>query len=137
MTTRMPFGKWRGTLLTDIDVQYLNWLLTIDLRPRLRAEVAAEVQRRRDERENERRWRNWEQNRAGEEQQRRATADLPKTRDVDGAMALAIITRGYRSLSLEVHPDRGGDPEQMKRVNAAATWLREVCSRALPETSKT
>ncbi len=132
MTTRMPFGKWRGTLLTDIDVQYLDWLLTIDLRPRLRAEVAAEVQRRRDERENERRWRNWEQNRAGEEQQRRATADLPKTRDVDGVVALEIIKRGYRLLSLEAHPDRGGSTARMQAINSAASWLREVCGRALP-----
>ncbi len=136
MTTRMPFGKWRGTLLTDIDGEYLDWLLTIGLRPRLREAVADEVQRRKDERENERRWRNWQQHQAWEEQQRRAAAALPKARGIDGAVAQEIITKGYRLLSLQAHPDRGGTTQQMQAVNLAADWLRETVRRALPETSK-
>ncbi len=127
----MPFGRWRGVPLTDIDGQYLDWLTTIELRPWLRDAVEAELQRRKDERECERRWRNWQEQRTWEQQ--RARAEPPKApRNVDGVVALEIIKRGYRLLSLEAHPDRGGSTARMQAINSAASWLREVCGRALP-----
>ena len=35
-----------------------------------------------------------------------------------------VVSAGYRSLAKEHHPDRGGDPEAMKDLNAAVAKLR-------------
>ncbi len=113
--TRMPFGKWRGYALEEINEEYLDWLTTIDLRPWLRREVEAELERRRGQEERQ--------------------APQRETRGVDKGVALEIVTRGYRVLSLETHPDRGGDLERMKAVNGAARWLRESIGRMLPGAS--
>ncbi len=43
------------------------------------------------------------------------------------------IKKAYRKLALEMHPDRGGDPEQLKRVNAAYAILGDTEKRKLYE----
>jgi len=37
----------------------------------------------------------------------------------------SIIKTAYRKLAMETHPDRGGNPEQFKRVQAAYEILEE------------
>lgn len=37
-----------------------------------------------------------------------------------------IIAAGYRELSKKHHPDRGGDPEEMKELNASHDLLKEA-----------
>jgi hypothetical protein len=48
-----------------------------------------------------------------------ADTDVVERRMVDH-----IITVGYRHLTLERHPDKGGTTAAMQAVNAAAAWLR-------------
>jgi Putative quorum-sensing-regulated virulence factor len=42
----IPFGKHKGQPLADLPDGYLRWLTTIDLRPRLREAVEAELSSR-------------------------------------------------------------------------------------------
>jgi hypothetical protein len=103
----MPFGRYKGCLLTVLPDDYLLWLMTIDVRPPLRGAIKAEYLRRFDE----------PAHRQGRRQDARRT--LP-SRDV----AEALIAAGTRVLALKHHPDRGGSHEMMVAVNGAAEWLR-------------
>ena len=48
---------------------------------------------------------------------------------MDFKLAEEIITRGYRSLSLLLHPDVGGSNEGMKFLNVTADQIREKLRR--------
>ncbi len=122
--TTMPFGKWRGRRLSEIDDNYLEWLLTIDLRAWLRQAVESELDERRDQARRDREWRTWEQR----EQDRQQTRE---TRGVDRAVAAEIVKAGYRQLAIKHHPDRGGDTRLMAKVNSAADWLVATVRGAL------
>jgi hypothetical protein len=103
---RMPFGKYRGTSLSELPDEYLDWLHGLnDLREPLRAAVDQE-------------WR-WRFGDVASAAEARRVADQ-------------IITVGYRGLALECHPDRGGRTEDMQAVNAAAAWLRRA-ARMVPQ----
>ena len=92
----MPFGAHKGQRLDALPNDYLDWLRGLDdLRPRLRAEVNAEHERR------------------------SGSARRPVT-----SIAAEIITRGYRAVAREHHPDVGGSHEGMIAASAAADWLR-------------
>jgi Putative quorum-sensing-regulated virulence factor len=43
---QIPFGKYRGTSVTELPFDYLQWLTSIDLLDPLRAEVKKEYERR-------------------------------------------------------------------------------------------
>lgn len=45
---------------------------------------------------------------------------------VDPGAGPATVQRAYRKLTLELHPDRGGDAEKMKAVNAAWTEYQQT-----------
>ncbi len=51
-------------------------------------------------------------------------------------MALEIVSKGFRLLAVQLHPDKGGSTEAMQRLNSAADWLRATVSRALPTAGK-
>ena len=42
-----------------------------------------------------------------------------------------VVKKAYRKLAREMHPDRGGDPEKLKRVNAAYHMLGDVKKRKM------
>ena len=48
---------------------------------------------------------------------------------MDFKLAEEIITRGYRSLSLLLHPDTGGSTEEMMKLNNVADQIREKLRR--------
>jgi hypothetical protein len=104
----MRFGKYKGRALTSIPEDYLDWLLTIDLRPQLRRAVERELRRRAFEEEPDPR------------------PERPATRAREQVDWSAIITRWFREMCLKYHPDRGGSNEAMQAINAAHERLREL-----------
>lgn len=57
---------------------------------------------------------------------RSSKADLLKELGVpDSVSTKAEITRAYRDKARQHHPDKGGDPEKMKRLNDAMEKIRE------------
>jgi hypothetical protein len=99
----MPFGKYKGRRLCEIDIDYLEWLATLpDLRDPLRSALEDILGQR-----------------AGRHSRPRA---LPQPEVV-----AEIVNAGYRALANKYHPDRpGGDPEKMVQLNNAIEWLRAV-----------
>jgi len=102
---RMPFGRHRGEPLDRLPADYVEWLLTIDLREPLRAHVAQEAARRRGER--------------------------PSRSAPDPVIAGELVSAGLHVLARRHHPDTGGSHTAMTAVTAAADWLRGQI-RSLP-----
>jgi hypothetical protein len=98
---KMPFGKYRGLPVRDLPSDYLEWLAGLDnLRRRLRRAVDAEWQYRR-----------WE------EESRRPVEHVPVMDAEDRALLTELIRAGFRVLVRKYHPDVGGQPETMVRLN--------------------
>ncbi len=123
----LGFGKYREVPLDQVPESYLFWVLE---QRWVWDSTKAMVERELDDRQWQQRFQQaYEAGRKAREEQQAAHRE---PRGVDGVVALEIVKRGYRSLALEAHPDKGGDPEEMKAVNAAATWLRGTVARMLP-----
>lgn len=43
---QMPFGKYKGALISEVPEDYLRWLVTCDLKPLLKSAVEKELIRR-------------------------------------------------------------------------------------------
>ena len=104
----MPFGRHRGEPLSALPDEYLDWLTTIELRPRLRAGIYAEIRRREDAE-------------FGASTPGSASLTCPEPR-----VARELVGAGLRSVSRRYHPDAGGTHADMIAVTAAADWLRAV-----------
>ena len=88
----MPFGKFKGNELAEVPDSYLLWLAeNVELREPLLSHVWEEMQER-----------------GLEVDQRPTTA---------GGLNPDKVKAVYRELSLEFHPDRGGNTEAMKAIN--------------------
>ena len=114
MSYVMPFGKYKGRLVSDIPSSYLEWLTTIDLRDSLRKAVIEELQLRDygysdDPGEDE-------DDHAQDPHQRQAPHPTPRL----------DVAAWYRRLSLEFHPDRGGSKEGMQAVHRAKELLEQM-----------
>ena len=91
----MPFGKYKGVEISALPTEYLRWAIEQDwISPWLSNLLRSELTTR---------------------------GQIPQDRQY--ALALEIITAGRRMLALRYHPDRGGDPETMRDVNAVADHL--------------
>jgi hypothetical protein len=107
----MPFGRFKGFLLSDIPNWYLSWLAGLDdLREPLASAVEREFRRRHNEEE--------------PEPAAPAGAACPDPRVAD-----ELVTAGFKSLARKYHPDMGGSHESMLAVNRVAEWLRALLRR--------
>jgi len=114
---RMPFGKHRGYELSELPDAYLQWLRTLELYDPLQRAVADEISTR-----------------IHRDAAQRAFGIMPSAPQVDRTTVEEIIGAGLRVLAKKYHPDlEGGSDEDMKRVNLAAAWLREMAANILPE----
>ena len=96
---KIPFGKWKGQDLADLPDDYLDWLLTIELREPLHSGIVREAYARM---------------RAPREPTGLRTLDTNK------------VKRVYRSLAFEYHPDRvGGNGDIMKGINLFYEAIRQ------------
>jgi hypothetical protein len=104
----MPFGKYRGAPLHDLPGEYLDWLLTLDLRERLWGAAHREADRRRA---------------AGSG---RTAADARVRPCPAPQVAEELIGAGLRTLAKRHHPDAGGTHDAMIAATSAADWLRAI-----------
>jgi hypothetical protein len=106
---RMLWGKFRDQPLAQVPLSYLIWSLEQgDLRPALRAAIAAEVAQR---------------------------LDLPRPELPPGPVpatlrpaAREIVQAGFRAAAIKAHPDQGGTNEIMRPVLEAKDALERVVS---------
>lgn len=125
----MPFGRHRGEDLADLDAGYLEWLNSLpDLREPLRSGVDRELENREWNRRFERAY---ETGQRARDERRQDRQQARETRHVDGQAALALISAGHRALALRNHPDTGGKPDVMRRLNTAREWLETTVRNAL------
>ncbi len=102
---RMPFGKHRGKLLSDIPTGYLVWLHNwAEIDDRLADAVDQELGRR------------------NEVDQSTPPLGLPDLRP--------LADDWYRQLAREFHPDLGGSNECMRAVNRGRELLIEMLGAA-------
>ena len=114
---RMPFGKHRGYELSELPDGYLKWLSTLELHDPLKRALDDEIHTR-----------------ISRDAAQRAFGIMPSAPQVDRTTVEEIIGAGLRVLAKKYHPDlAGGSDEDMKRVNLAAAWLREIAANVLPE----
>jgi hypothetical protein len=113
MTGRMPFGKHHGIPLAELPDDYLSWLLTIELRGWLHEAAHAEYARR------------LFIGHGREEDRTPAASPSIRVRPEDVPLARSVFDAGYRSLAQSLHPDHGGDPDQMRQLNGLAQSFRE------------
>lgn len=105
----MPFGKYCGVAIENLDDDYLDWLRSLDnLREPLRSAI-------------EREWRA----RHPDEVDDVAPLLTPEVAEA----AAEIVTVGFRTLAKQRHPDVGGDPDSMRRLNEAVAALRDFVAR--------
>jgi hypothetical protein len=107
----MPFGKFQGSLVSDLETWYLRWLVQgNELRnERIREAIVKELERRPATAESE----------PQPPPQRRPRKPRAGTWE-------PILRAWYRDLALEFHPDRGGSLEAMQVINRANERLREL-----------
>jgi Putative quorum-sensing-regulated virulence factor len=99
---KFPFGKYRGTDVSNAPESYLLWLLEWPpLRDPLRTAIELELARR------------------------EALSSKPPTR-IDTEIADSIIRAGVRQLAKSYHPDTGADGDMMQQINVTADRLREM-----------
>jgi hypothetical protein len=138
----MPFGKHKGEPLSEIPDDYLEWLLSgeITLRPWLREAITTERIRRilngrgssnqqSHANGNGSNWRDsWDEftRRYGEERQAPRSGARRLPAGVTREAALQIVEEGRRSAAKKVHPDVGGNGEDMKAINVTHDWLRAL-----------
>jgi Putative quorum-sensing-regulated virulence factor len=102
---RMPFGKYRGVAVEELPLDYLRWLReNIALREPLLSSVNEAL--------------------AGKAEDRPlGSSGVPVELK---PVVSDLIATGYRALALKVHPDCGGNHEDMTKLNRACEWLRSV-----------
>lgn len=102
MVFRMPFGKFKGCRLPDVETEYLAWVLNncYRLDAHLREAVERELDRR-----------------VGRDEPRQSTALVDFQ---------AVIRTWFREMTMHYHPDRGGSHQAMTALNHAHARLKEL-----------
>jgi len=118
----MPFGKHKDVPLTEIPLDYLEWLAHVpDLHGWLKSAVEEELDRR-----------EWTGDGRARTQEPPPRQEPPPPvyagripAPVTSALALDLVEAGRRALARKHHPDAGGDGQTMSAVNVTADWLGE------------
>ncbi len=123
----MPFGKFKNKPLTDIDTQYLFWLLGLsNLKIYLKMAVESELTSRGYGAAFEKKEEKKEEKPPPRPYSYQSLLVKTPPTGVDRGLLLRLVAEGRRGMAREYHPDIGGSNEQMQMVNAGADWLVEV-----------
>jgi hypothetical protein len=114
MSYVMPFGKYKGRLVSDIPSSYLEWLTTIDLSDALQEAVVEELRLRDYGYSDD----------PGEDKDDHAQNSRRK--QTSHSATQLDVAAWYRRLSLEFHPDRGGSKEGMQAIHRAKELLEQM-----------
>jgi len=100
----LPFGKYKGHPLTELDDDYLSWLYGLDdgLRQPLRGRVQEEFFRR---------------TRRDAERPGGGNGRRPPERTRE------LVEAGFKTLARKHHPDVGGSDAAMRETLEARAWL--------------
>lgn len=102
---RLPWGKHKGRDITAVPASYLCWLLEeTDIGAYYRSAIRDEL--------------------ADRLALGPAAAGLTGPPQPLAAVFKEVLTRGYRVLAPQLHPDRGGDLARMQQLNACRDWCR-------------
>jgi uncharacterized protein (DUF3820 family) len=106
---RMPWGKHKGKVLSEVPAPYLCWMLEeCSLSEPVRWAVLMELAR----------WfeaKGWS-----------TTVPSPSPARRNGDDAHAALMSAYRTLCLKYHPDRGGSTEAMRVLNEMLSTVRRA-----------
>jgi hypothetical protein len=106
----MPFGKYKGTEIAELPSDYLLWMLALDdLREPLRSAVLREAVRRNEE--------------VPIALKHNVVAINLKPEELQ--LARRLFDAGYKTLARALHPDLGGDVQQMQDLNLFAENVRQ------------
>jgi hypothetical protein len=112
LTVLMPFGRYRGWLLSELPEDYLAWLRARpNLREPLRSCCDLEWERR--------------MHAAGRPSPARDETGAVRVEPEDFAMFRELVQAGFRQMALRFHPDHGGRAEDMRALNLLMEKLRE------------
>lgn len=115
MKDKMPFGKYKGTPISELPDWYLTWAL--EHLTEISGELWIALKREWDAR------------------QRGSSTDMPSPSSVPDGVSLEIasqiISEGRRALTRRHHPDIGGDPSVMLSVNVTYDFLVKRIGRLL------
>jgi hypothetical protein len=107
----MPFGKYKGEPISEIDDEYLEWLIDQDF---VREPLRSDLRREWD-------WRcGYKEYVPPPFEKRVEVVSVP---DKLRAAVADIITSGYRASAKKAHPDVGGSGAQMRSLTEAREWL--------------
>jgi hypothetical protein len=128
---RMPFGKHKGWLISDLPLDYLIWCEQnlSGIGPRLRAAIEDELSERLGPRRRRRRWQEEEAEAERRRQQRereREAEARARSSSPPPAKFETVITRWHHEMVMQFHPDRGGSNEIMQALNHSADRLRQL-----------
>jgi hypothetical protein len=113
----MPFGQYKGWEIEKRPNSYLRWLLrTVLLSRWLHDAVSEEYRRRADQYDS----RDHHQDRTPPP----AAGPGIRLRPDEVPLAQRVFDAGYRSVARRIHPDVGGDVNEMARLNALADSVR-------------
>jgi hypothetical protein len=115
MSVRLPWGKYKGTPISDVPSSYLCWITeeAENIRPALRQAAHEELAHRFGR----------------SPSPPPPPPPLDRHRCPDVSVAADLVAAGLRSLAKRHHPDSGGDTKTMQLVNATADWLKAAVRR--------
>ncbi len=110
---RMPFGKYKGQLIDDLPLDYIEWCLdNLDLRPELEDAFERRLEGK--------------SSYSSPPPPPPNSGFLPKLDSKDIPLLIELMEAGRRSMAKSHHPDHGGDTATMQRINRIVDQVKSL-----------
>ena len=135
---KMPFGKWKGYWLDEVEVDYLLWALSnLDINPPLLERIIEVLENEHfivvtpDMLKSGAKGGTKEGRPTGAHGTKK-NENPPKfenlyiyTEENKKIMVAELVSSGFKQLSKKYHPDTGGKKEEMQLLNEINAWLKK------------